>query len=200
LWGAIMYQSYPSGSTSAEPERPPAPAPVLTAVKLMYGGAAVTAIRLITSLAYLAYLIGTKNAIRQAHLNFGTGSCSVGHCHAAEVYTVISLGAIVPGVIVIVLWLWMARADGRGRNWARVLSTVLFGLATLELTNATGGPGIVFGVTAFGVIFPVLTWLIGAAAVWLLWRPASSAFFKPRDFTRMPPARPGWSGQPPRAL
>jgi len=26
----------------------------------------------------------------------------------------------------------------------------------------------------------VLTWLVGLAAVWLLWRPASSAFFKPQ--------------------
>jgi hypothetical protein len=25
-----------------------------------------------------------------------------------------------------------------------------------------------------------LTWLAGLAAVWLLWRPASSAFFKPQ--------------------
>ena len=31
-----------------------------------------------------------------------------------------------------------------------------------------------------GVILPVLGWLVGLAAVWLLWRPASSAFFKPR--------------------
>jgi hypothetical protein len=27
-----------------------------------------------------------------------------------------------------------------------------------------------------------LTWLIGLAVVWLLWRPASSAFFKPQRF------------------
>jgi len=26
----------------------------------------------------------------------------------------------------------------------------------------------------------VAAWLAGAGAVWLLWRPASSAFFKPR--------------------
>jgi uncharacterized membrane protein YuzA (DUF378 family) len=64
----------------------------------------------------------------------------------------------------------MARANGQGRNWARILSTVLFGLATLELTYDVFG----FGVT-FGVIFPVLTWLVGLAAVWLLWRPDSSA-------------------------
>ena len=38
-----MSQPYPSSGQPAGPLRPPAPAPVLTAVKLMYGGAAVTA-------------------------------------------------------------------------------------------------------------------------------------------------------------
>ena len=39
------------------------------------------------------------------------------------------------GLVMIALWLWMARAVGRGRNWARILSTVLFGLATLQLIS-----------------------------------------------------------------
>jgi uncharacterized membrane protein len=30
------------------------------------------------------------------------------------------------------------------------------------------------------VFCAALIWLIGLAAVWLLWRPASSAFFKPQ--------------------
>jgi hypothetical protein len=33
----------------------------------------------------------------------------------------------------------------------------------------------------------VAAWLVGGAAVWLLWRPASSAFFKPRGFTQALP-------------
>jgi hypothetical protein len=81
---------------------------------------------------------------------------------------------------------------------ARILSTVLFGLATLELIRVRphhagnylahfviGGhvyPVIhsVFGATVPGLIVPVLLWLAGLAAVWLLWRPAATAFFKPR--------------------
>jgi len=30
-----------------------------------------------------------------------------------------------------------------------------------------------------GLIVPALLWAAGVAVVWLLWRPASSAFFKP---------------------
>lgn len=63
-------QPCPSSGHSSEPERPPAPAPVLTAVKLMYAGAAVSVASLAASLAYtLADLVGTKDAIGQAHLS-----------------------------------------------------------------------------------------------------------------------------------
>jgi hypothetical protein len=30
------------------------------------------------------------------------------------------------------LWIFIARACGRGRNWARITGTVLFGLATVD--------------------------------------------------------------------
>jgi hypothetical protein len=45
-----VYQPYPSSGQSAEPQRPPAPAPVRTAVKLMYAGAAVWTVVLISAL------------------------------------------------------------------------------------------------------------------------------------------------------
>jgi hypothetical protein len=82
------------------------------------------------------------------------------------------------------MWLWMARANGQGRNWARILSTVLFVLATLQLRGAFTRPGshAGFGVTVLyygGAVLFVAAWLAGGAAVWLLWRPASTAFFKP---------------------
>ncbi len=86
----------------------------------------------------------------------------------------------------------MARANGQGRNWARILSTVLFGLATLQLiTQASVHQPVShagFAVVVFGVIVPVLALVVGLAAVWLLWRPASTAFFKPPGFTLGPGA------------
>jgi 4-amino-4-deoxy-L-arabinose transferase-like glycosyltransferase len=45
---------------------------------------------------------------------------------------------VIVGLILIALWLWMARAAGQGKNWARALSTALFGLATLELAGNHG--------------------------------------------------------------
>ncbi len=76
---------------------------------------------------------------------------------------------IVVGLALIALWLWMARAVGQGRNWVRILFTVLVGLATLELNGDHG---------VAQVFCAWVTWLTGLAAVWLLWRPVSSAFFR----------------------
>jgi hypothetical protein len=55
----------------------------------------------------------------------------------------------VGGLVVTALWLWMARANGQGRNGARIFSTVLFGLVTLALATALGlgDPGHVTGMT-----------------------------------------------------
>ncbi len=159
-----MYQPYPSGGDSVEPQRPQPPASVTRAVQLMYAGAAISTISLIISLADIG---GTKSAISKARPNLTATQVN-------QLNTLIITLAVISGVVGIGLWLWMARANGQGRNWARILSTVLFGLATLDLIGVLSEPK-----TALGLVFPLLTWLIGASAVFLLWRPESGAFFKP---------------------
>ena len=160
-----MHQPYPSSGKPVEPERPPAPPTVQNAVKLMYTGAAVSTVSLIVSLVDIG---GTKSAIRKAR-----PSLTVAQVNQLNTF-IISL-AIVSGLVGIALWLWMARANGQGRNWARILSTVLFGLATLDLFGVASQPK-----TVLGLVFPVLIWLLGLGAVVLLWRKQSTAFFQPR--------------------
>jgi uncharacterized protein (DUF486 family) len=187
MW-ASEHQKGMDMNKPAGPLRPPAPAPVLNAVKLMYAAAAVSTVTLIISVT----LIGdAKAALR-------TANPSLTAAQVRDLNGLITL-AIVSGLVVIALWLWMARANGQGRNWARILATVLFGLATLELIRqypsdqlghlVLGGqvqPVIHYGsgVTMPALIVPALTWLAGLAAVWLLWRPASSAFFNPQGRTQ----------------
>jgi len=167
-----MYQPYPSSGQPARPLRPPAPAPVRSAVKLMYAGAAVSIVSLIISLASIG-------DIKSYHLRWNDHSITA--AQLSQWSPLIITVAIVAGLIVPALWLWMARTNGRGRDWARILSTVLFGLATLDLPTVFGTPiHFEVGVTEPGPVF-VLTWLVGLAAVWLLWRPASAAFFKQRN-------------------
>jgi hypothetical protein len=138
----------------------------------MYAGAAVSAVELIIGLALI--IVDITAAARGRFL---------GHSLAAQKPLILTVW-IVFGLVVIALWLWMARVNGQGRNWARILSAVLFGLATLQLRGDFTQPGshAGFGVTVLyygGTALFVAAWLAGAAAVWLLWRPASSAFFKP---------------------
>jgi len=160
-----MVQRYPSSGKPVELERLPAPPSVAKAVKLMYAGAAVSTVSLIISLADIS---GTKSAIRKARPNLTASQVS-------SLNTFIISLAVVSGLIGVGLWLWMARANNQGRNWARILSTILFCLATLDLVGVFSEPK-----TVFGLLFPVLTWLVGVGAVFLLWRPDSSAFFKPQ--------------------
>jgi hypothetical protein len=166
---------------------------VRAAVRLMCAGAAVSTVNLIVVLAVIVDIM----AGRAVPTHFLT---------AAQV-SQLDTQAIVSCLVPVALWLWMARANGRGRNWARILFTVLFGLATLTLTLINVVPPSVIYIsfpqsvigTSFvpavgmpfvpglgpvvpvlcGLVVPALTWLAGAAAVWLLWLPASSAFFRP---------------------
>jgi hypothetical protein len=160
-----MYQPYPSSGQAAEPERPAPPATITNAVKLMYTGAAVSTVSLIVSLVSIG---GTKSAIRKARPSLTAAQVN-------QLDTFIITLAVVSGLVGIALWLWMARANGQGRNWARILSTVLFFLATLDLVGVISQPK-----TVLGLIFPVLTWLVGLAAVVLLWQRASTAYFRPQ--------------------
>ena len=160
-----MYQPYPSTDRPVEPDKPPAPQSVLNAVKLMYAGAAVSAVSLIISLATIS---GTKDAIKKAKPSLTAAQVN-------QLNTFIIALAVVSGVIGVALWLWMSRKNGQGKSWARILSTVLFALATVDLFGVVSQPK-----TVLGLVFPVLTWLIGLGAVVFLWRRESTEFFKPQ--------------------
>jgi len=141
------------------PTMPRSAATVRAAVRLMYAGAAVTTLSLIIAIISVAFIGRSPGTLRLA-----------GHTQPRAVAVIVG---ILVGLVLIALWLWMAWAISQGRNWARILSTVLFGLATLHLFGNKGDA------------FAVLTWLVGLAAVWLLWRPTSSAFFKSQGFTQV---------------
>jgi hypothetical protein len=156
-------QPCPSAGDPAGPLRPPPPASVLTAARFMHAGAVGTAAYLIVALPFIGDIQGKM----------------LGHRLTATPL-VITL-VILVGVAAIALWLWMARATSQGKNWARILCTVLFGLATLQLLGNHG---------LAQVFFAALTWLTGLPSVWLLWRPASSAFFKSAKAARsLPPSQ-----------
>jgi hypothetical protein len=157
-----MYQPYPSGGQVPEPQRPEPPATVLTAVKLMYAGAAVSAISLVATLVTIGSL---KTAIHKRSPNL-----TPAELHSAEVAGVVA--AVIFGLIGIGLWIWMARANQAGKNWARITSTVFFGLDTLGALASFRQAE-----TLLSRLISLLVWLIGLGAVLMLWRRESSEYF-----------------------
>ncbi len=77
------------------------------------------------------------------------------------------------GIIGVLLWLWMAWANNKGSNWARIVATVLFGLNTISVILDVGRASVAIIPVAVG-------WLIGLAAIVLLWRKETTAYIRPR--------------------
>jgi hypothetical protein len=157
-----MYQPYPTGGAEPEPVKPTPPPSIQNAVRLMYVGAAVSAISLIVTLTTIGSL---RTAIHKAN-----PALSASKLHSAETAAVVL--AIILGLIGIGLWIWMARANQAGKNWARITATVFFGLDTLSLLAALRQAE-----PALSRTISLLTWLVGLGAVILLWQKISSAYF-----------------------
>jgi hypothetical protein len=135
------------------------------AVRLMYAGAVVSALSLIVGLATIGSL--------RSSLHKSDPTLTASQLHSLQ--SVVVVGSVVIGVIGIALWVWMALMNKAGKSWARIVSTVLFGLDTLFLLLGVARAG-----AAAGTLVSILTWLIGLGAVIFLWRKDSSAYFAPK--------------------
>jgi hypothetical protein len=162
-----MYQPYPGGSESQPPEpstRPPIPQSVTRAVQVMYVGAAASLIGIIVDMTTLS---STKAQIIKRDPTWTTTQVNNAEHAAIGIF-------IVGGLIGAALWVWMAQANKAGKSWARIVSTVLFAIETISVLAgaaavASGGAARIYG---------IVVWLIGLAAVILLWQRQSTAYFK----------------------
>ena len=81
------------------------------------------------------------------------------------------------------LWLWMGWMALAGRGWARIMSSVLFGVQCWLFIDSFRQFSSNFGVPNAGpfygsiLISAALGWLAGLAALILLWQRASSQFY-----------------------
>ena len=160
-----MYQAFPSPVPAAAAR--PAPAPVRRAVYLMYAGAAVYVVSGIVGVITLGST-GPGNPFQASP----HGSPSVPGAVVMTATVVTTAIALISIVVPVLLWLWMAWKCKAGRPWARIVSTVLFGLATLatllSLVTITG---------FWELLGMVAGWLAGLGATILLWQRSSSRYF-----------------------
>jgi asparagine N-glycosylation enzyme membrane subunit Stt3 len=136
---------------------PAMPQPVFRAVQLMYTGAALTVLTTVVIILV---------APRVGVLRIGTMSPVV-QSHTQQV-----VRAVFGGSVACAAWLWMAWKNKNGRAWARVLSTVFFGLYCFgTVQDFTEGA---IEVRALDAVI----WLVALAATIELWRPGSGPFYR----------------------
>jgi len=140
----------------------PLPASMVAAVRLMYAGAFYALVWAIGVIAVSASIVKNHPVIT------ASGDSRLAGAVTLTVFT---------SVVEIALWLWIARACKRGRNWARVTGTVLFGLYTLGVLGVLASSQAGLGPAK---VLTLIGWLIGSGAVVFLWRRPSSAFFTAR--------------------
>lgn len=161
-----MYQPYPGEARTPEPSRPPVPQSITRAVQFMYAGAAASLVGIIISMTTIGSL---KSDIIKRYPNYTQTQVN----NAEHV----AIGAaIVVGLITVGLWLWMAQMNKAGKNWARIVSTVLFGLSTISMLSGLASAGVATGGVAR--LYGIVVWLIGLGAIIFLWQRQSTEFFK----------------------
>jgi hypothetical protein len=171
----MSYQPYPTSGGGNEVFQQPGgvdqPKSVRYAVYCMWAGAVIQLIGVIFTLALSSKI---KDAIRTAAIKSNATLRSEGKTQltASQIHTlentVVLIFAII-GIIGVLLWAWMAWANGRGRGWARIVATVLFGLYTIDLVFS-------FSRASISIIFLILSWLAGLGAIVFLWQRDTSEF------------------------
>jgi hypothetical protein len=135
------------------------------ASRFMFGGAAVTA-------AWGVFLV-IVTAVNNEQLSTtgGTKAASSGQILGGVIYDVLVT------IILVAAWVLMARMNQQGKKWARITSSVLFLVWSFEtyLTVGSIDRSVLVVVDAVVVI---LIWLAGFGALFSLWRPESSDFYR----------------------
>jgi len=173
----------PSASGGPIPEMPgmpPAPGTVArpqsvtNAVRLMYAGAALSVLSMILTPMSTD---GIRTQIEDAMAG-QPGAPSPDVIDGFVTFAVIM--SMVVGLITVGLWLLMAWANGKGRNWARIMATVLFALGTLSFLTSL--PQI--GSAPLLVAVSGISTLVGALAIYFLWRKESTAYVRAQSAPR----------------
>jgi hypothetical protein len=162
------FPSYPeSAGIEQTPSQPPQPPSIRMAVRLMWAGAALSAVSLILTLATLSSL---KSHVRDQVLN---NDPTLSASEVDTAYHLFVTSAVVGSVVAILLWLWMAWKNGQGRSWARIIATALGALNLLSSLYTIGSGN----AEAVSDILTVINLILAVVILVLLWRRESSDFY-----------------------
>lgn len=150
--GAVRMRLWPAA---------PRPRSVRVAVKLMVAGAAA-------ELAAMITVISTLGSVRATVAARDAAAMQAVHLHQV---TIIGLAPVAIG-----MWLWLAWANSRGQDWARLLSAGCFALISLSVMAQLAQ-----GVAAFApatMIAAAVVWALGLSSVVLIFTPAAGRYYR----------------------
>jgi hypothetical protein len=162
---------YQAGQPAAAVSQPPS---IAMAVKLMYVGAVLS---LLSALTALLMKDTVRSAVEKASAKATKPMTSSEVDAAVSLFVTV---AIITGIIAALLWIWMAMANGKGRKWARIVATVFFALSVL---NTAGS--LVQHPPALSLILGIVTVLLGAYVIYLLYRPESTQYYEAQSAPRV---------------
>lgn len=162
------YPTAPAGGREQAPPAPPQPPSIAMAVKLMWVGAALSALSLVYSLSTMG---GLKDDIAREMIK---ADPDVEQSFIDAMYGVAIGFAVVFGLLGALLWVWMAWKNGQGRGWARVVATVLGGLNLLGLLFTAGASS----TDAVAAVSAIASVVLAGIILILLWRKESSQFYE----------------------
>jgi hypothetical protein len=145
--GAVRMRLWPAA---------PRPRTVRAAVKLMMAGA-------VAELAAMITVAVTGGVVRAA-----VAARYPAAMHAAMVHQVADL---IGAPVAIGIWLWLAWANGRGEDWARMLSGACFGLVTLAMLGALSQHAATYAPAS--LIAAAVVWAIGLVSAVLIFTPTA---------------------------
>ncbi len=142
--------------------RPGAPATVRAAVRLMFAGAVLDAAATVT-------IALTRGAARTATL----ASHSVSTWHQVDLRLTEDL---IAAPVLILAWLGLAWAIGRGRDWGRFVFIAFFALSTAGLLPAVAASAWSYAGADFAI--GAALWLVELAVLVLVFNPRSTRYFE----------------------
>jgi hypothetical protein len=152
--GAVRMRLWPAA---------PRPRAVRAAVKLMLAGAAAELAALITVLV-------TSGAVRAA--------VAARHPAAVNAVTLHQVADLAGAPVAIGMWLWLAWANGRGEDWARMISAACFGLLSLSVLGAVSQDAAAYAQA--DLIAAAVIWAIGLVSLLLIFTPAAGRYYRPQ--------------------
>lgn len=151
------------------------PAPVRRAVRLMQAGAVASTLSLIFTVIGAFSLKSNMMSANAQKLKLHQITAS----QISSTATGLIVYTILIGLVSIGLWLWMARMNEAGRRWARITASAFFALWSLYTYSVLGelhGGVTVTGTLIVSLVLILALWVVGAATIFQLWRPASTAY------------------------